>query len=371
MSWRLCTFEPLDVLAHADARALDLGGWGHAGEISPAGFAGSLRTLVLRRAGYDFARGPNDQEDGPRRAAQAVGVPDAEGSRSFRFAGPLRARADGALLLPLPRIALWNEGDPGSADELELRQGDQPEHDGMQRFRLLRTPSRDLAPDPRLATLAHLCWQLGAVAEHVPELVRLFAKSQLAPDDLVTRGSIALTERRTGHVRASGGAPVEGMLFSRSVERCVWSAGDGRPHGHAGLLRGVDEWLPEEPQLVRLGGDGHLARLTFRPVEVLAPAARLLSLVRSALPVLRGLLLYLATPALFERGWRPAPEKTPGLSLVAAAVGRPLTVAGWDLRRGRPKDVLRAVPPGSAYLYRVDDSDAAVETAERFHLKEA
>ena len=83
--------------------------------------------------------------------------------------------------------------------------------------------------------------------------------------------------------------------------------------------------------------------------------------------------LVLATPALFEDGWRPgwleksgsgAKHLPRGLSkvklrLVAAAVGRRQPVSGWSLRENRPKPVRWAVPAGSVYFFEVEDGDPA------------
>ncbi len=38
--------------------------------------------------------------------------------------------------------------------------------------------------------------------------------------------------------------------------------------------------------------------------------------------------------------------------MVAAVVGRPLAVSGWDLKGGKPKPSRRAVPAGSVYFLR-------------------
>lgn len=67
--------------------------------------------------------------------------------------------------------------------------------------------------------------------------------------------------------------------------------------------------------------------------------------------------LYLATPAIFKEGWRPAPETVPGARLIAAVVGKPQYIGGFDMkpkkgRPSRPKPMRRAVPAGSIYYYQ-------------------
>ena len=97
----------------------------------------------------------------------------------------------------------------------------------------------------------------------------------------------------------------------------------------------------------------------------LPPEARLADRQIPAGPHFR---IILATPGIFasttgEPGWLPpGVEKDKdrfllrqaGLTaeLVAAAVGRPQVVSGWDLAKGGPKPALRAVPAGSVYWFR-------------------
>jgi len=79
--------------------------------------------------------------------------------------------------------------------------------------------------------------------------------------------------------------------------------------------------------------------------------------------------LYLATPAIFSDGWRPAPKKISGAELIAAVVGKPLSIGGFDMKpkegkRPGPKPMRRAVPAGSVYYYR-----GSFDSALEFHAK--
>jgi CRISPR-associated protein Cmr3 len=83
--------------------------------------------------------------------------------------------------------------------------------------------------------------------------------------------------------------------------------------------------------------------------------------------------LVLATPALFEQGWKPGWIEKSGsselhlprglskvkLKLVSAAVGRREPVSGWNLRQNRPKAVRWMVPAGSVYFFEVEDGNPA------------
>ncbi|MCL6527932.1 MAG: type III-B CRISPR module-associated protein Cmr3 [Thermaceae bacterium] len=83
--------------------------------------------------------------------------------------------------------------------------------------------------------------------------------------------------------------------------------------------------------------------------------------------------LVLATPALFEHGWKPGwIEKSDTgelhlprglarvrLKLVSAAVGRREPVSGWNLRQNQPKRVRWMAPAGSVYFFEVEDGNPA------------
>jgi CRISPR-associated protein Cmr3 len=68
--------------------------------------------------------------------------------------------------------------------------------------------------------------------------------------------------------------------------------------------------------------------------------------------------LYFATPAYFDKGWRPSSWDRffNGLTpqLVAAAVRRPLVLGGFDLARGIHKPARRYVRAGSVYFFESD-----------------
>ena len=77
----------------------------------------------------------------------------------------------------------------------------------------------------------------------------------------------------------------------------------------------------------------------------------------------------LLTPAAFDAGFRPTAGRSPLLPegpvtgrLVAAAVGRPITVSGWDLARRRPKPSRRLAPAGSVYWVEVSGEPDARRT---------
>ncbi|MFB8762228.1 type III-B CRISPR module-associated Cmr3 family protein [Nocardiopsis alba] len=83
------------------------------------------------------------------------------------------------------------------------------------------------------------------------------------------------------------------------------------------------------------------------------------------------LLLYVATPGVWPKGWLP-PIENSGAELVAALVDAPLAVAtaspDRDARKFRSTRFLYyAVPPGAVYLMKFPNADDAERWAERYH----
>ncbi len=82
--------------------------------------------------------------------------------------------------------------------------------------------------------------------------------------------------------------------------------------------------------------------------------------------------IYLAIPALFKNGWYPeALFAKHGLTLIAAAIGKPLHLGGFDMAarngRGAPKPMLKAVPAGSVYYVQATDEAAANQAVQAIH----
>ena len=357
MSWRLVTFEALDVLVSADARPLGDGGWGHDGEISPAAFAGCLRTLILRRAGYRF--GETSQTCTAEKAAEVIGL-GLDSGFDFRFAGPLLL-TEGGLLFPAPRTLLFKNG--LVQDRLGPTRDDGRLRDAaMDGLELLGAGRTDGEPAEGWMGAG----SLAATLKHVPDGGAPWDPLNVTmqrPGDLIHR------ERRFGHERSDHGVVAEGKLFSRGVLRFSEKTlrSDLAAVKMAGLLRGVgDDLFPAGAHTARLAGDGHLARIEMLSSEASEGYVTELEELRQKLPGLleqfRGLTLYLATPAIFENGWRPESfEQATGLALRAAAVGKPRIIGGWDWKKKRPKRLWRAVPAGSVYFFELpEDADSTV-----------
>lgn len=149
----------------------------------------------------------------------------------------------------------------------------------------------------------------------------------------------------------------EGILFAHDVvetldaTRCEWAI------GCRVTLQG------KVPSQVTLGGDRRLARVAQAGPDLFSLPPELLKAFETR-PA-KGVRLIAATPAIFEKGWRPngfeaADDSTYRGSLLgitdelilrAALVPRAAHVSGWNMAEGRPKPTTRLVPPGSVYHF--------------------
>lgn len=185
------------------------------------------------------------------------------------------------------------------------------------------------------------------------------ARFQLAAEEM----KLSEPEWRTGHARDPVRGTVEtGLLYRAQV---------ARPAPDVRLLFDLD-WESDgrdAPQLVpglpRLGGDGHI--VTLETVADVHPIAQRFSELVDGGAARRTIIdndgrfkLYFVTPAAFGDGWLPDGVDRETLEvvlvdqrcrLVAAAVGKPRYLGGWDIRRKRPKPLLAVVPAGSVFHF--------------------
>lgn len=74
--------------------------------------------------------------------------------------------------------------------------------------------------------------------------------------------------------------------------------------------------------------------------------------------------IYLSTPALFKNGWLPDwldkntfagkfPNTNAQVKLMTCAIGKPVSIGGFDVKKQQPKPMLCAVPAGSVYYFEI------------------
>ena len=88
--------------------------------------------------------------------------------------------------------------------------------------------------------------------------------------------------------------------------------------------------------------------------------------------------LYFATPAIFNQGWLPewidkttynAQYDSLTIELITAAVGKPVAIGGWDMKKNMPKPTYQAVPAGSVYYFKISDGNCIDTIVNTFHYK--
>lgn len=112
-----------------------------------------------------------------------------------------------------------------------------------------------------------------------------------------------------------------------------------------------------------LGGERRLA--FWQPAPSAASGWACDPQLQAALSEARRIRMVLATPALFDDGWKPAwlrgaglvPGTSLRLHLEGACVGRGRPVSGWSLEKNHcgPKPTRRMAPAGSVYFFEILD----------------
>lgn len=161
------------------------------------------------------------------------------------------------------------------------------------------------------------------------------------------------------------GTSAESLLFSAqflSFERYRWGKNGSRQEWSL-LARVVTEETVELRGVGLLGGEKRLASIEpAEPTEWLSCPEMLGQSLATATRV----RMFLATPAIFQNGWKPgwlngklegSPPSAPSLKvrLVSAAVRRREAVSGWSYRQDRqqPKPVRLLAPAGSVYFFEI------------------
>lgn len=155
----------------------------------------------------------------------------------------------------------------------------------------------------------------------------------------------------------------EGLLYQVQMRR---PEGKKDPEGKRRRLRLVVGYDGREMAaasgLLRIGAESKA--MAFR--QIAEPP-------QVELPEIQGdvFKIYFATPAVFADGWLPGSLFDGKLDILAAAIGRPVSIGGFDLQKnggkGFPKPMLKAVPAGSVFYVRSTDPDATQKWIKTLH----
>jgi CRISPR-associated protein Cmr3 len=195
------------------------------------------------------------------------------------------------------------------------------------------------------------------------------------------RKELAQVEPRVGIARQIERRTVaQGHLYSLETQR--WASRvpfrKETTYGLHALVRGLSS--PDElgsPAALMLGGEGRLAWATGEAREGwLDEDGDANARIREGITKGKGWWLYLATPADFTKGWRPAwlgedrvarPGGVEAGRLVGLTGGQPLLISGWDLAAKKPKPVRRLMAEGTTYFFELGDRPEAITAALSLH----
>ncbi|MGP8321780.1 MAG: type III-B CRISPR module-associated protein Cmr3 [Methanosarcinaceae archaeon] len=103
----------------------------------------------------------------------------------------------------------------------------------------------------------------------------------------------------------------------------------------------------------KLGGEGKTVR--YHTSEFQLPDTR--ETVIKRIKETGIIKIYFATPVIFEKGWVPDEKIINGpdykLELITASIGSPVSIGGWDIGKGGHKTMMRGVPAGSVYYFKI------------------
>lgn len=131
--------------------------------------------------------------------------------------------------------------------------------------------------------------------------------------------------------------------------------------------------------LLKLGGEGKsfLYQQSCHNPDPLSTAADIKSL-KEGIQKIGVFKLYFATPTIFDQGWLPkwidketykAEYSSLSFKLITAAVGKPISIGGWNMQKNIPKPTRRAIPAGSVYYFKVSDESCVDTIVKTFHYK--
>jgi len=145
----------------------------------------------------------------------------------------------------------------------------------------------------------------------------------------------------------------EGMLYRIEMKRLESVMGFGKETESLALFAAFEGLSIDDTGFLKLGGEGksvHYAPSAVRDIEA---------------PQLKGnrFKLYLASPALFEKGWLPSfidEDTLTGqcgnleIRLETAMIGKPYPIGGFRMKPPvSPKPMRMAVPAGSVYYFEI------------------
>lgn len=363
MSWYV--IEPRDPLMVRDGRPFGSeGADAHSLDFPPPSvIAGALRTRVWH----------------------AKGGWEVEAAKQLAVRGPILAERSGEAWTPLfatPRDCVFFDAAEGDTKKRLRRFALSPQGGNWGQSSLPAgwlergfRPVGAALPDAKAAKSPPAFWTLEAIKAWLsaPAVEDLFEKENGRP---------ALQHERRVHVAINPDTDTgaDGKLFQTDGLRFEEFDHDAANRAaEKAAEKGADKAADKEPRARQLGLLVSCAHEALKEGILTLGGERRVSLFSAvdeptwvrdwAAPKLsggRGARVLLLTPAIFQQGG--VPETIAGAPVVAAAVGRPQTISGWDMVQGGPKPVRRMAPAGSVYWVDLAERDATA-WAEEVHMR--
>lgn len=384
--------EPLDLLLFRDSKLFTAGeGFWAKGVFPPTAipFMGAIRSKILVENGIAFKdykaqlnakagdmSEPNTATPPPERAStiqqlmQQIGGPDDYGQ--LYLTGPLLCEKDSTALtpyFPLPSDLMVDK--TGAAVYLHPQPFPWSVSQSPPNLIPLWTSASGSVPQDKLLGINGLRNYLQGDKGGTPK----------------DTSDLWDTEPQVGIELSAGRTAENGKLYSIEFTRLKCET---KTIGFLLEVRGADQARFPAKGLLALGGESRAASYEKVPYDgtssTLAAFEEIITgnSIKQALIGRKGFKLYLTTPGIFHQGWLPDFIKEDNqeyfgaidglkFKLVSAAVGKAVTISGWDLARNQPRPMWKAAPAGSVYFFeKVDgnlNADDVNQLFESFHFK--
>lgn len=337
--------EPNDVLMFRDGRPF-AGGDDHFARgvfpPSPGTIYGALRSHILSHHWPEYNKFASVHEEMPEKLQKEIGTPNGLGSLTLCQLTLAKRNGDSVeQYFPIPRDIAKGKG----CDDGKLYLLSPKEMSGI-------TTITDLP-----ASLNNM-WYL---SEKTMEAVSGFVSSKEMGEYLLGKSPLSWiksdelfkTEERTGIQKSRKTRSVEtGRLYSVEYFRMAENTGFAVEVSNTELL--------SKSGILRLGGDNRSAHYMETSWNEIAKGQ-----IKKKVSEGRRFKLVLITPAIFENGWLPEGMNKGtmqgeingiAVKMIAACIGKPVGIGGYDLVKNRPKTMKKAVPAGSVYYFELQES---------------
>lgn len=344
--------EPIDVLFFRNSKPFNAedSPFGETLDMPyPSTFYGAIRSKILAEQCNDYQRFLNGQAE---LLTDVIGTPEKAGSLKISFFGLLDKQNE--ALLPLPKdLVVRKNSDDKNILPLKLKLKPDWLAFNLNFNYILSNPfdKKVKTPEKKFITLEQLNWYLNNILEEgdIKEGSDRIFKKEFRTGIKIDRETATVEERK---------------LYRKEV----LALDINNKYRFFLKIEGTGGLLPKKG-LIKLGGESKGA--SYVEAEEVDSDIKLEEDTKERILKSRRFKLYLATPAIFKKGWLPnwldknlhgqLPETKIKVKLLTAAVDRYHTVSGWNMVENEPKTGYRLVPAGSVYYFEIIDKDFKID----------